>query len=109
MVPARREGRKPHRLVLALPAKAKGEPPAAGHVVAMPAQLAHLAVGVRRHDTFDLGVGGQFPQRGAVEIDDETDAAVVFAGVAAATAGLRYPRRRRSGTRLLLPQDPVLE
>src|SRR5260370_13862762 len=103
MVPARREGRKPHRLVLALPAKAKREPPAAGHVVAMHDQLAHLAVGVRRHNTFDLGVGGQFPQRGAVEIDDETDAAVVFAGVAAATAGVRYSPPHKTGTPPPLP------
>src|SRR5215472_6941987 len=87
---------------------AQRDPPSAGDFIAVRDRLTNLPVGLGRGYSLHLGVRWQFFQDRALEIDHESNAAVVVAREAAATARLGDPGKRRLRVGILLPENAVL-
>src|SRR5262252_3984380 len=90
---------------------AQGDPPSAGDLISVGDRLTNLPVGLGRGYSLHLGIRRQFFQDRALEIDHESNAAVVVARKAPATARLADPRERRLRVGILLPENtvPVVE
>src|SRR5215469_12979168 len=87
---------------------AQRDPPSARDIIAVRDRLTNLPVGFDRGYSLYLGIRRQFFQDRALEIDHESNAAVVVARVTAASARLADPGERRLRVGILLPENAVL-